>query len=268
MRTLYTQDAFGNVTWTEFIVQSVVNEDTLVLALGPAAAVSTAQRIEVWRKPTSDEVAGVMAAQIEAANDARVNYVWPDQMLDGGQAVPGYFLCAALAGFVSGIAPHQGIRYVAFAGFDGFVPRSKVFFNNAQLNVLDEAGAVVVTNDEFGDVYPLVAKSTDQSGSPDLSLEQMVRTDDAIRYLFYYRCQQFFGKSNITPTAMSMVRAEIQSAINLAKQATFIDRIGAMLNDASIQSIRPHATIVDRIVVVVAVSRNYPLDEASVSLVI
>jgi hypothetical protein len=96
----------------------------------------------------------------------------------------------------------------------------------------------------------------------------MVRTDDATRYLFYGRTQQFFGKANITPGALSQIHAEIQSAINLAIQATNIARIGSMINSGTIESIRPHAVIVDRVVVVVSVTRNYPADDATVSIVI
>jgi hypothetical protein len=268
MRFLFTQDAFGNPSWTSFTVLSVVNEDTLTLAAGPNAAVSTAQRFEIWRNLTSNQVADNLADTIEATNDRRIAYVWPDFMLDGGQQVDGVFLCAAIGGFLSGIAPHQGIRYVAIGGFDGSVPRSQQFFTNAQLQILKTAGAIVVTADEFSNVYSMCALTTSQSGVIDDESEQAVRTNDALKYSFYNATQQFFGKANITPTAMSMINAQVQGAIQTAKQQTNINRIGPLLTDGSINTLRPHATIRDRIVLIVNVTYSYAVDDATVSVII
>jgi hypothetical protein len=268
MRFLYTQDGFGNVSYTSFVVQSVVNEDTLVLSAGPSGPVGTAQHFEVWRTLTPAQVAGNLTSAIVATADQRIRVVWPDQINDGGLAVPGYFLCAALAGYVAGIAPHQGLRNLAVSGFDWPVPRSTVFFSNAQLQALVAAGAVVITSDTTGLDYVLAAHTADQSGVPASQLEQVVRTDDAMRYLLYSQCQQFFGNANVTPTALSMLTAAVLAAIQLAQQATFINRLGSMITAGSINTLRPHATIPDRVVLTVNITRQYPLDDASISILV
>lgn len=268
VRINFTQDAFGNPSFASFVVSSIINEDTLVLVTGPASAIATATRIEVWRNLTPTQVAGAMATIIKATADKRIVYVWPDFMLDGGKQVAGMYLCAAIGGLLAGMAPHQGLRYLQILGFDGSVPRSTQFFNNAQLQTLFQAGAVVVTSDLFGNVFALGARTTDQSGTIDFYEELVVRINDALKYMFYLRNQQFFGTANVTPTLLNMVRAETQSAIQLAKQSTFINRIGALLVDGSINTLKQSSTRKDQVVLIVNVVYNYPDNDASVSLLL
>mgnify|MGYP001616506896 CR=1 FL=1 len=90
-----------------------------------ASAVSTAQRVEVWRTLSKTQVATGLTAQ--ATGDLlnkRLRLLWPDLITDdAGREVEGYFLCAAYAGMVGGIAPHQGLRNVQIKGF-ATTPRS------------------------------------------------------------------------------------------------------------------------------------------------
>src|SRR5262249_1339504 len=157
-----------------------INEDTLVLTAGPASPVTTAQRAEIWRLPTPAQVATSLASTITAANDGRLRYVWPDTLADGGRFVPGYHLSAALAAYASAAAPMQDLRNLAITGFDSPVTRSTQFFNQAQINVLQAAGAMVVTSDFLGDVYATVAETAAQSGGLTATLESVARNLDAL----------------------------------------------------------------------------------------
>jgi hypothetical protein len=267
VRTLYTQDAFGNVTFSSFTVASVVNEDTLILVAGPASAVTTTQRTEVWRNLSPDQIAENLAAQIVATNDARIAWVWPDQINVNGVTVPGYFLCAGLGGFMSGIAPHQGIRFVGISGFDAPVLRSTVFFSQAQLNILAAAGAIIVTSDSLGDVYPMLATTSAQAAPLSMSLEQIVRTLDAVSYLTYSMMSSYFGNANVTSGTLASMKTDVQAAINLAISGTLITRIGSMINSGTIVTLAQSPTILNSTTLSLSVTYNYPDDNAMVTLV-
>lgn len=265
-RFLYTQDAYGTVSWTEYVVALAVNEDTLKLATGPGSAVGTPQRFEIWRNSTKDQIATDLAAMIAATADSRIRYVWPDQISVGGTIIPGYFLCAALAAYTGGIAPQQGLRNLAITGFDSPVARSVTYFNNAQLNTLQAAGCTIITSDAAGNVFATCALTSDQT-SLDTGLEQSVRNNDGLKYLIYNQVSQFFGSANITQTSLNKIQVEVQSGIQLGKAAS-IDRVGALMTDASITTLKQHATILNRIVLVVTATFAYPVDDASITIVI
>jgi hypothetical protein len=267
VRMNFSQDAFGNPTYTSYTVGHVVNQDTLVLASGLAYAQTLPQRFEIWRIPTPMQVAQGCAAEITTAANPRVRFVWPDTINDGGITVHGAHLCAALAAYTSAIAPMQSIRNLGITGFDAPVPRSTQYFNQAHINVLADAGAVVVTSDTKGNVFTTVAKTAAQGEDLNSSLEGAARNLDALNYLFYARLQQFFGKANITPVATQMMAGEVNSGISYAKSVG-ISRLGSLLRDASIQALGQSALALDRVALVVNVSINYPVDDASVTLLV
>ena len=269
VRYIYSIDEFGTATYQSFVVESVVNEETLVLESGPDSAVGAEQKVEVWRSLSKTQIASNLTASINDVLDSansRFRFVWPDQIEDeDGQTVEGYFLCAALAGMVSGIAPHQGLRNISISGFSS-ANRSTSFFNNAQLNMLQEAGFVVVSALSDGTVYVRTARTPNPS-SVATREEATTRLDDAIRYLFYNRIEGFFGKSNVTPSALALIDSELKAAIQHGMTDTRVDRIGPMISDGSVTTLRQHLTILDRIVVEMSVTRGFPLNDASILLV-
>jgi hypothetical protein len=265
VRFLYETDGFGRVTYTSFVVDSVVNEDSLLLTEAHSVPITLAARFEVWRNQTRAQAADRMAAVITDVSSKRVRYVWPDVVGDSGTTYPGYHLCAALAGFVSGIAPHQSIRNVSISGFDD-VSSSNLVFNNAQLNQLAAAGCVIVRQDTDGNVYASYSRTTDQS-SVDNGEEMVVRNDDAFSHFIYRRCQSFFGQTNVTDTGMATILAAVTAAISTAKGATQIDRIGSMITDGKVTTLEVDEDQPDRVIVVVTRTRPYPANEATITLV-
>jgi hypothetical protein len=268
VRYLYGINAFGEETYTEFVVDSVVNEDTLILTDGYSAAVATAQRVEVWRNLTKTQIANNLAAQMTGDNlNKRFVFLWPDQVTDTqGRVVAGYFLCAAYAGMIGGMAPQQGLRNVQIKGFQA-TPRSTEFFNNGQLNILGNVGFFVVSTNEDGWQYAVYARTPDLSDATTRE-EATVRLDDAARYVFYNRAAGFFGKANTTDSAIAMIDAELKAAAQHTISDTRIDRIGSMLESASIKTLRRHLTVLDKLVVEVNAERGLPINGTTLLLIL
>lgn len=267
VRYVYGIDSFGEPSYQSFTVRSVVNEDTLILESGHSAAVSTAQRVEVWRTLTKTQIANDLVSALPGTANKRFKYVWPDRITDDlGAEVEGFHLCAAYAGFIGGIAPHQGLRNVQIKGFSA-TPRSTSFFNNAQLNVLGAGGFfVVTTNPTDGRVYARFARTTDDSTTAARE-EATARLDDAIRYLFYNRVASFFGKANTAEAALALIGVELKSAAQHAMSDTKIDRIGTMILAADVSPPRLHLTQEDKIVADVTVTRGFPINETTMQIV-
>ncbi|MSQ94287.1 MAG: hypothetical protein EXR98_06990 [Gemmataceae bacterium] len=144
VRYLFTTDGFGGEEYTEFVIDEVINEMTVRLASGHTAAISTPQKVEIWRNLSHTEMATDLGTRAESLGSNRVCCVWPDTLGADGLSVAGYFLCAALAGLRSGVAPHQSLTNAAITGFDD-VSRTVDIFNASNMTAL--AACALVCHD-------------------------------------------------------------------------------------------------------------------------
>jgi hypothetical protein len=266
VRTNYGIDSGGNEIFDEYVIDEVLNEDSLLLMAGPDQPVTVAQKMEVWRFLNKDEIAQDLAQQAGSFSSRRVKAVWPDVVGSGGILQEGYYLAAALAGLRSGVVPHQGLTNVAVAGFDDLT-RTTNFLGGAQLNTMAGAGTWIVTQAPDGTVYNRHALTTDNTDVN--SSEEMVTSNlDSISYLFQQRLAIYIGRMNVTPTALLVLGTEIESCIDFLKSNGYVPRLGAQLVDATIITLQKHAILADRVVCVIDVTLPYPMNNLEIHLVV
>lgn len=266
VRYLYTTDGFGGTTYTEFVVDEVVNEQSVVLSTGHASAVTTPQKVEIWRNYRKAEIAEDLADRYGAFGNRRICTVWPDEFVDGTYTVPGYFLCCMLAGLRSGVVPHQGLTNVEISGPTS-VRRSTEFFNGGHLDTLASGGGWVVTKKEGGPVYSRHALTTDRT---DLNRqEEMIRVNvDSMSYVFLRLLEPYIGRANAVPDLLSLLYTEVRSVIEFLRSAGRTPLLGGQLIDADIRELRLHDTERDRVVIVLDLQVPAPLNYVELHLVI
>ena len=268
VRFSYSTDQYGDTTYTEYVVDSVVNQDTLILRFGPDRAYAdVALRVEVWRNLTADAQAALIGQQAGAWDNRRVRFVWPDEIGDGGTMMEGYHLCAALAALSGGVVSQQGLTRLAISGFDD-LSHTTSWFNRSQLNVIAGDGVWIVTQDAAGNVFTRHAVTTGPTDDINQREEMVTRNVDAISYYFFSVFDPYIGISNVTPSLMALLRAELMSAITFLKSNNYVTRIGSQLIDATITDLRPHAVLLDRIVVVLSLTIPYALNNIEIHLVV
>jgi hypothetical protein len=225
VRISYAVDALGVETYDSYVVAEVISGGSLRLASGPAGAIAVARRIEVWRRPTADELVDELVAQAAAYSNPRVRLVWPDLGSFGGAAVPGHTVAAAVAGLAGSVPTHQGLKGVGLAGVDA-VPRSDGFFLSGQLKRLGENGVFVVSADGAGNVYVRAAVTTAVGAVQDRE-EMCVRNADAIRFAIDSAWEVFFGISNVTDQVERELRATLGDLEARLKSAQQVPSLGA-----------------------------------------
>ena len=266
VRYLFTVDGFSEAQYEEFVVDAVLSENTLRLYSGADAAVNEAQRVEIYHNNNRNEIADDIAQQAGALSSRRVVAVWPDQVGEAGVLQPGYYLAAAIAGLASGVVPQQGLTNVEVAGFDDFT-RSYKYFNETQLNRLAEAGVWIVTEDRDGTPHSRHALTTDNL---DLNRrEEMIRRNvDSMSYLFMRRLRPYIGRTNVTPSMVTLLRNRLTETISaLATNGTTAE-IGSQLIDGSIRVLRIHPLLKDRIEVILDLTVPAPLNNIELHLVV
>ena len=266
VRYLYTTDGFGSEDYTEFVVDEVLNETTATLVSGHTVAITEPQKVEIWRRLTSAELATDIATRAEAYASDRVCVVWPDTIGDGSLTVSGYFLSAALAGLRSGVAPHQSLTNVALSGFDD-VPRTVDLFSIASLDLLTGSGVWVVTEDSSGVVYTRRAVTTDSS---DLNhYEEAIRANtDAITFFLLGNIKTFIGSSNITDKTITALRVQLDASMEYLKSNSVTDLLGAQLVAGTVTDIRQHAILKDHVVVTLNLTLPYAMNAIVLTVVL
>jgi len=264
VRYLYEGDGFGNDTYTEFVVDAVLSEDSLRLQTGHTLPVSVASKMEIWRNLTETEEAAEYTLT-EGYSDRRVMMTWPHEVGQDGYTVEGYFLNCCLAGLVSGVVPQQGLTNLEISGCDDLTETTR--FNRTQLDAMAGGGVWVVTQDpNSGDVFSRHALSTADYDTINEREELITRNLDSISYYFLDIYSPYIGVSNVTESTLDMLRAETHSGIKFLESRYFLPRLGSQLISGTISRMRAHATLLDRIIIDLDLVLPYPLNNIEAHL--
>jgi len=266
VRYNFSVDAYGEEQYEEYVVDQVLSDNSLLLFTSANAAVTVAQRFEIWHNRNRNEVAEDLAQQAGSLSNRRVCAVWPDQVGEAGIAQPGYYLAAALAGLVSGVVPHQPLTNVEVKGFDDYT-RSYKYFNETQLNRMAEAGVWIVTEDRDGTPHTRHALTTDNL---DLNRrEEMIRRNvDSMSYLFLRRLRPFIGRTNVQPGMLRRLRFEVENIIRFLSNNGFTEELGSQLISGEIRKLEVHPLLRDRIEIVLDLVVPAPLNNIELHLVV
>jgi hypothetical protein len=267
LRAQYTDDGFGNTTYSEYVIDAVLNDEEIRLVSGPSSPITTASKVEIWRNLNKTQIAEEMALKPGLWTSRRVYLVWPDEVGNAGTVVPGYFLCCSLAGLRGASLPHRPLTNIEIIGWDDLT-RTTEFFNEPQLNTMAAAGWWIVTRDpEDGTVYTRHQLSTNNL---DLNRrEQSVTTNvDSISYTLLKRLAIYIGRGNVTPVMISIIEGEILSVLDFFSNFVVQDILGPQIVSYEIQQLEQHETLKDRILAIIPIEVPYPLNYIEVHLVI
>ena len=131
----------------DYIIDAVRNNNQITFVADPAN-ISSDITFTVSRDLTKTEQASRVSVTSSGYNNFRVNHVQPDSVkvaINGvSKALPGYYLCAGIAGLIAGLPVQQGLTNISLAGFDD-LEHSNFYFNRAQLNSMAEQGTALYT---------------------------------------------------------------------------------------------------------------------------
>ncbi|KKM97614.1 hypothetical protein LCGC14_1166280 [marine sediment metagenome] len=267
VRAQYQDDGFGNLTYQEYVIDAILNDEDLRLHTGPSAPVNTPSKVEIWRNLNRTQIATEQALKPGLWSTRRAYLVWPDEIGNAGMTVAGYFLCCSLAGLRSASLPHRPLTNVEIIGWDD-LSRTTEFFNEPQLNILAASGYWIVTQDpNDGQVFTRHQLSTNNL---DLNRrEQSVTTNvDSISYTFLRRLAIYIGRGNVTPVMIGIVEGEILSILDYYSNFVVQDILGPQVISYGIRQLEQHPLLKDRILAVVDLEIPYPLNNIELHLVV
>lgn len=242
IRASYSSDGFGGNAYAEYIVDSVLANESVRLLAGPDSPVTLPAKYEIWRPLSVAEQAAAYGAQY-GYGDRRARVVFPANPKRAGVAHPNYFLAASLAGLRSGVLPHQPLSSVQLLGWDDMSESSVTFAD--QLETLMNLGIWVVTQ-EYGtaQVYTLRQVTTDISDLRNLE-DSIVCDIDSIAETVSLGTRGITGKGNLNSTTLARVGSLLEAIFESLKVVTNPD-LGGQIIDAEVLELRRHAVLRDR----------------------
>lgn len=248
------------------VLQVVSNQQVIIEATTTATAVS----YYATRNLTKTQQAAAVAATSAGFNDKRIVHVQPDTVgvtVDGVVTyLPGYYLCCALGGMVSGFPVQQGFTNIGVAGIAD-LKRSNFYFSKADLNSMAEKGTFIfVQATQSGIPYVRHELTTDVSVLEFREL-LVVKNWDFLSYYFYDKMAPFIGSWNITKETLNTIR---QSIVASAEQLLTkkLPKIGAPLLSYNIRKLEQDANNKDNVNCELLISVVYPLNYLNLFLII
>lgn len=220
--------SWGEESYSSYPVADVLNEDTIKVVGGPAAAVSVAARLEIWRTLQKGELVDELKSVKSRSASELVRWVWPAWTVGARPSQADSFLPGSLAALRSGVAPHQGLTNLPVSGYAG--GRSRL--SNAQLDELAGAGVWVMALTNNGEVvsrHALTANPADLKHSEEMFQSNVHSVATQLRDA----AAPFIGRTNVTASAAVMLRNQLESAIDGIMHASYVAPLGSQLKDGS-----------------------------------
>lgn len=256
VRSLYVNDGFGNLSYSTFVVDSLISAQQLRLRSGPGASVTVPVRFEIWRNLSILEQADELAKLAEKWNSRRVIAVWGmvTDDLDRGHRSR---LASAVAAMASSSFFHVGLTRAQVNGFIADTSKSK--FNKEALNRMAGGGIFLVVYDPVSfDVYVRHAVTTGNTEDVNQREEVVTRAVDSISHQIRALVDQYVGTHNVTDAVLTAISILIRNLFNrLSSYGPSDNQLG---NTLQFLSVERHEQFADHVVVRVKLSLPYPIN--------
>ena len=271
IRINFATDAWGDATYDEYEVATVLTNTSLRLESGPAAVIDLPTKVEAWHPYTMAEMADAVAAVSNGYYNRRIYNVFPSELGSGGVVQTAEFGAAAVAGLASSVPPQQPITNIELNGFDD-LPLVYQTFSREQLNKMAEYGTLIIMQDTAGGrVYIRHQVSTKAKGGNLNETElSITKNFDSISYYFAARFAPYIGKYNITPQMLKIVDAVLRDGLNYLGSLTDLGLLGPqiVLDETEIVSVQQHPELRDHIVAEVNVGLPAPFNVLQLKLIV
>jgi len=282
----FATDAWGDETWDEYVVNSVVNESSLLLVNGPSLSEDVPRKIEIHRTLTSAEKVAVFEGGIAPytlnpdGSSSSINngdlakypgYLFRvlafGTVLDGAVEVPSYFQAAVLAAARSALAPHQPMTRFAVPGFSSV--KGTDLYTAEQLNEIAASGGWInILDIETGDVVVRHAVTAGDWDNVNTREESIISNVDSVSFYLFGVLNPYIGRANNTNDTLAMIQSELKAADSFLQSANYAPGLGGQINSLSILDIRPSPVAKDSVYISLELDVPGPMNKIRTDLLI
>ena len=223
-RINYSVDDWNDTTYEEYDVQTVLEEDELVLVSGPAVPITPAVKFEIWRADTGRSQALYVGNRSALFSNRRLANIWVDSphVFDANNnliTVPLFYVAAEMAGLRSAVLPQQGLTYTEVTNSIAGAPLMFTKYTQEDLDAAAALGTFVITQEvEDGPIF-IRHQLTTKTDSGVLYYEDSVGTNlDNIAYAIKDIFQPYIGKRNANPETLEEIETKMRDLLDTFKK--------------------------------------------------
>ena len=258
--------ATGITAPTTIKVKAVLNNQQVQL---DTTSTATAVSYYVSRNLTKSQQADYVVGMCSTLASNRVMYIPQSAGVSVNGVVknlPGYYLCCAVVGLISGLPVQQSLTNIGLAGVSS-AGLSNFYFTRAQLGSMAAAGACLIVQEAQGSIpYVRHSLTTDMTTLYFREIQQ-VKNWDYLSYFFHDILKGFIGRYNITSDTLRILRQTLNASGRLLQGKT-LPRLGAPLIDFSIKTLKQDPDNKDSVIVEMPIQMATVLNYLNLYLVV
>ena len=195
--------------------------------------------------------------------------VFPTEFVSNGETLTGEFAACAVAGLVSAVEPQQPITNVEIRGIDE-IPLTYQVYNKYELDEIASGGTFIIAQDMPSDkVYVrhqiTTAYSEGNLNTAELSVTKNV---DYISYAFAEAYRPYYGKYNITPGFVGILRNLAEALIFQLANVDSVYGPNLIADQTEILYIKQNELMKDHVDVGVRLGVPYPCNNIDIVLTV
>ena len=251
---------------THTVLRVISNQQLVINTTAAANGIS----YFVSRSLSRTQMASAVASTSTTLGTSRVVHIQPDVVgvpVNGTtKFLPGYYLCAGVAGMVAGFAVQQGFTNIGIAGITD-LQHSNFYFSKPDLNVMAGAGTMLFVQDTQGGLsYCRHELTTDMSVLNYREL-LIVKEVDFLSYFYHDKLKAFIGSWNINKSSLNTVRQNLVASSELLKSQS-LPKVGAVLLGYNIVSLQQDLVNTDHTTSTISVAVGTPMNYIDLSIVV
>lgn len=243
-------------------IKTVMSSKELLLAEGLTTTISEAEPISIWKSDTATNNIEYVTAFAEAMNSRRVTVVWCDKGVLAGSSdvVENKFIAAEVAGISSAVVPQAGITRTEVQSVTNAV-NMYTKYRQDQLDDIASKGVMIITQDSKGAPCYIRHQLTTEMDKGALYYEESpTRNLDNISYAMVDILEKYIGRANVTPSALTAIKLEVISRLNLFMEDSPDPMIGPSLINWDSLEVVQDPKFKDRIIIRVHLYLPLPLN--------
>jgi len=248
-----------------YAVKAIISNNQLVLNDDTASILTTDTYIISKGNKTAQ--ANVIKAISESLSERRMTHVWTGDfsVTDtrfGTRVLPGFFACAAMAGWNAAVSASQGFTNSAVPGFIATPRFSSNWFKKEELDIIGGGATLILTQASAGAGLVCRHQLTTDDSSDKTGEDSVRRQVDIAAKVTRSTYSIYTGKANIDDDFITFLGTEVWDGILTTLKTRKI------IKDMQILEMKQNPNKLTGVISKVKVTPYYPLNDMDITLIV
>ena len=198
---------------TEYVLQSLIGPQELLLTAGPANPVAPAVPFQIWKADTVASQKAFLNARAIQLGTELVAHIWsekPTVNINGiPTVIPARYLAAEMAGIRTALLPQQGTTFTEVTSVSA-APNMYLRYRSGDLDNIAANGTYIITQEAAGAPLFVRHQVTTQTGKGSLYYEDnATMVVHAVDFQSKDLIKPYLGKKNATLSVVSQIENDL-----------------------------------------------------------